>query len=125
LAGEEMKIFRTIMQLLERHDASTVPPHIVPPHIHPDHPIHPDHSNDGGELELKKLFDLVEGNARLINETYASVHTLRKAVAIVQTLLEEHLENPAEQLLEVARQHAEWDGESPHPYGCDEDDDAL
>jgi hypothetical protein len=27
------------------------------------------------------------------------------------------------ELEEVARRHAEWDGESPHPYGCDEDDD--
>ena len=24
-----------------------------------------------------------------------------------------------EELEEVARRHAEWDGKSPHPYGCD------
>jgi hypothetical protein len=79
--------------------------------------------DDVGELELKKLFDklfdLVEGNARVINEIYESVMTLRKAVAIVQTLLEEQLEDPEEQLKKVGLRHAEWDGKSPHPYGCD------
>jgi hypothetical protein len=72
----------------------------------------------------QKLLDLVEGNAKVINEIYESVMTLRKAVAIVQTLLEEQLEDPEEQLMKVGLRHAEWDGESPHPYGCDglEDD---
>jgi hypothetical protein len=54
----------------------------------------------------QKLLDLVEGNARVINEIYESVMTLRKAVAIVQTLLEEQLEDPEEQLKKVGLRHA-------------------
>ena len=35
-----------------------------------------------------------------------------------------YLEEPPE-LQEVGKLHAEWDGKSPHPYGCDgKDDDA-
>ena len=33
-----------------------------------------------------------------------------------------YLEEPPE-LQEVVKLHAEWDGKSPHPYGCDEKDD--
>jgi hypothetical protein len=67
----------------------------------------------------QKLLEVLMGNAKVINEIYESVMTLRKAVAIVQTLLEEQLEDPEEQLMKVGLRHAEWDGESPHPYGCD------
>jgi hypothetical protein len=95
----------------------------------PMNPQSPDAGEDLPEIsELgevhQKLLDLVDGNARVINEIYDSVMTLRKAVAIVQTLLEEQLEDPEEQLKKVGIRHAEWDGESPHPYGCDglEDD---
>jgi hypothetical protein len=37
----------------------------------------------------QNILDLVEGNAKVINEIYESVMILRRAVAIVQTLLEE------------------------------------
>jgi hypothetical protein len=63
----------------------------------------------------QKLLDLVEGNARVINEIYESVMTLRKAVAIVQTMLEEQLEDPEEQLKKVGLRHALQDSADIEP----------
>jgi hypothetical protein len=75
-------------------------------------------SEEGREDHLRRIEEMVAGNAEVLNETYESVQKLRKAVAIVQTLQEEQLENPHEQMKKVGLRHEEWDGKSPHPYGC-------
>lgn len=82
------------------------------------------------ERPTRTVKEIVEYNASMIHEVYESVMKLRRAVAILHDeLIRDELEDlpeipeledlPDPELEEVARLHAEWDGKSPHPYGCD------
>lgn len=82
------------------------------------------------ERPTRTVKEIVEYNASMIHEVYESVMKLRRAVAILHDeLIRDELEDlpeipeleelPDPELEEVARRHAEWDGKSPHPYGCD------
>jgi DNA-directed RNA polymerase subunit RPC12/RpoP len=75
-------------------------------------------SEEGREDLLSRIEEMVAGISEMLTETYESIQTLRKAVAIVQTLQEEQLENPQTEMKKIGLRHEEWDGKSPHPYGC-------
>jgi hypothetical protein len=87
---------------------------------------------DAIRMEASRVPSISGGGATLSDQNRELSHLVSELASVMgwfarhidQLEAEIYLEEPPE-LQEVGKLHAEWDGKSPHPYGCDgKDDDA-
>lgn len=67
--------------------------------------------------QLASLFEF--GQLDLATDPVVFIDRVRSEIIRLRKI--EHEEDAA--FFEVLKKHTEWDGESPHPYGCDATDE--